>query len=133
MIIQEEKPLEISETKIVFMKEDIIEISFRMENLSLRYHSDLPLVLKNISINIPNPQRLGIIGRTGAGKSSVIEAIMRIVEPEEGSIYEIDGEDALSLGLHSLRKRISIISQSSFLMKGSLRNNLDPFCERQDS
>ena len=70
---------------------------------------------------------MGIVGRTGAGKSSIIQALFRIVEPELGSSYEIDGANALNLGLHTLRQRISVIPQTPFLFKGSIKTNLDPF------
>ena len=76
-----------------------------VENLSLRYDESMPMILKNISFSLRNNERTGIVGRTGAGKSSLIEALMRIVEPEEGSIYEIAGENVLELPLHSLRKK----------------------------
>ena len=61
------------------------------------------MVLKNISFHLKEKEKVGIIGRTGAGKSSLIEALMRIVEPEEGCGYEIGEENALIMGLHSLR------------------------------
>ena len=76
---------------------------------------------------------MGIVGRTGAGKSSIIQALFRIVEPELGSSYEIDGANALNLGLHTLRQRISVIPQTPFLFKGSIKTNLDPFHEKEES
>lgn len=72
------------------------------------------------------------MGRTGAGKSSIIQALFRIAEPIEGSIYEINGIDALKLGLHTLRHQISVIPQTPFLFKGTIRINLDPFEEKTD-
>ena len=70
---------------------------------------------------------MAIVGRTGAGKSSIIQAIFRISEPEIGSKYEIGGFDALKMGLHSLRQNISVIPQAPFLFKGTIKLNLDPF------
>ena len=75
---------------------------------------------------------MGIVGRTGAGKSSIIQALFRIVEPEAGSVYEIDNCDALQLGLHTLRHRISVIPQFPFLFKGDIKTNLDPFGKHQE-
>ena len=72
------------------------------------------------------------MGRTGAGKSSIIQALFRIAEPIEGSIYEINGINALKLGLHTLRHQISVIPQTPFLFKGTIRINLDPFEEKTD-
>jgi ATP-binding cassette subfamily C (CFTR/MRP) protein 4 len=92
-----------------------------MNNFSLRYRSDLPLVLKNIDIKINSGQRIGIVGRTGAGKSSIINALFRLTEPEPESKYYISDYDALRLGLHTIRKHISVIPQTPFLFKGTVR------------
>ena len=97
----------------------------------MRYRPELPLVLKDLSFSINEGERVGIVGRTGAGKSSIIQALFRIAEPEEGSIYRIDNVSALELGLHSLRQRISVIPQTPFLFKGSIKENLDPFSYHQ--
>ena len=70
---------------------------------------------------------MGIVGRTGAGKSSLIQAIFRIIEPELGSMYKLDSYDVLQMGLHSLRQHISVIPQTPFLFKGTVRENVDPF------
>lgn len=67
------------------------------------------------------------MGRTGAGKSSIIQALFRIFEPETGSVYKIDQHNALNMGLHSLRQHISVIPQLPFLFKGTIRQNIDPF------
>lgn len=76
---------------------------------------------------------MGIVGRAGAGKSSIIQAIFRICEPEDGSFYEIGQSDALRMGIHSLRHRISVIPQSPFLFKGDIKTNLDPFGQKTDA
>ena len=72
------------------------------------------------------------MGRTGAGKSSIIQAVFRIFEPELGSVYKIGGHDALRMGLHSLRQHISVIPQVPFLFKGTVRENVDPFNTASD-
>ncbi len=72
------------------------------------------------------------MGRTGAGKSSIIQALFRIFEPETGSVYQIDKFNALEMGLHSLRQHISVIPQVPFLFKGSVRQNIDPFGSTSD-
>jgi ATP-binding cassette subfamily C (CFTR/MRP) protein 1 len=100
--------------------------ALRIANLGMRYRPGLPLVLKGIDIDIPAGSSVGIVGRTGAGKSSLFAAILRLVEPEAGSVVEIDGVDVASLGLHTLRRAISIIPQDPVLFNGSLRFNLDP-------
>lgn len=98
-----------------------------LSNLSARYKASLPLVLKGISFRAGRGQKVGIVGRTGAGKSSVIQALFRIFEPETGSVYRVDRYDALKMGLHSLRQHISVIPQVPFLFNGSVKQNIDPF------
>lgn len=106
--------------------------TIKFNNFSMRYRSELPLVLKNISFDIADGEKVGIVGRTGAGKSSIIQAIFRICEPEPGSVYQIGGCDALQMGLHSLRQNISVIPQTPFLFKGTIKKNLDPFENKSD-
>lgn len=101
--------------------------SIDFQQLSARYKPELPLVIKDLSFSVGNRTKVGIVGRTGAGKSSIIQALFRIIEPELGSKYIIGGEDALRMGLHSLRQHISVIPQTPFLFKGSVRQNVDPF------
>ncbi|KMQ90611.1 multidrug resistance-associated protein, partial [Lasius niger] len=95
------------------------------KNVYLRYAPLESPVLKNLSFVIHPREKIGIIGRTGAGKSSLIQALFRLADVE-GSI-EIDGIDTSEIGLHDLRSKISIIPQEPFLFSGSLRRNLDPF------
>ena len=103
-----------------------------IRGLSLRHRPDLPLVLKDISMSVPSGAKVGIVGRTGAGKSSLLSAIFRLVEPESGSIV-IDGKDIKNIGLTPLRgSALSLLPQMPFIFQGSLRENLDPFKEFSD-
>jgi len=101
------------------------------QDYGMRYRAGLDLVVKNISVDISGGQTVGIVGRTGAGKSSLTVALFRLVEPAEGRIL-IDGEDVAKLALHDLRKRLTIIPQDPVLFSGTLRVNLDPFNIHQD-
>ncbi|XP_076608098.1 multidrug resistance-associated protein 1 [Chaetodon auriga] len=97
-----------------------------IRGFSLRYRHDLDPAIRNITININGGEKVGIVGRTGAGKSSLTLGLFRIIEAAEGQIF-IDGVDIAQLGLHELRSRITIIPQDPVLFSGSLRMNLDPF------
>ncbi|KAH7904260.1 P-loop containing nucleoside triphosphate hydrolase protein, partial [Hygrophoropsis aurantiaca] len=96
---------------------------------STRYREELDLVLKDISIKIKPKEKIGICGRTGAGKSSA--TLFRIIEPVSGTIF-IDNVDITKLGLHDLRSVISIVPQNPDLFEGTLRENIDPVGEHQD-
>ncbi|XP_053998357.1 ATP-binding cassette subfamily C member 4-like isoform X2 [Hylaeus anthracinus] len=100
------------------------------KNVYLRYAEDEPPVLKNLNLVIRSGEKVGIVGRTGAGKSSLISALFRLAKVE-GSI-EIDGIDTGSICLEDLRRHISIIPQDPVLFSGTLRRNLDPFNEFSD-
>ncbi|KAK7030741.1 P-loop containing nucleoside triphosphate hydrolase protein [Favolaschia claudopus] len=101
-------------------------------NYSTRYRPELDLVLRNISLGINPKEKLGVCGRTGAGKSSLLLALFRIIEGVEGSIV-IDGVDIKNIGLHDLRSSISIVPQSPDLFEGTLRENIDPVEEHNDA
>ncbi|XP_061472003.1 ATP-binding cassette sub-family C member 3 isoform X5 [Rhineura floridana] len=95
-------------------------------NYSVRYRKGLDLVLKDLSLNVKGGEKIGIVGRTGAGKSSMTLCLFRILEAVEGEI-KIDGMRISEIGLHDLRSKLTIIPQDPVLFSGTLRMNLDPF------
>lgn len=95
------------------------------DSLELRYKPEMPLVLNSISCHIPPGSKVGVVGRTGAGKSSIFISILRLVEAERGCI-KIDDIDIFSIGTFDLRSRISIIPQDPIIFSGTVRFNLDP-------
>ncbi|KAJ2516903.1 hypothetical protein H4217_004290 [Coemansia sp. RSA 1939] len=101
-----------------------------LRNFSMKYHEDLEHVLKNISLTINPGERIGIVGRTGAGKTSLSRAIFRLVNKKtcEGSII-IDGCDTSTIKTSVLRPKIGTIPQESTMFKGSFKQNLDPLME----
>ncbi|CAH6721669.1 oligomycin resistance ATP-dependent permease Yor1p [[Candida] jaroonii] len=101
-------------------------------NASLAYRPGLPLVLKNLDFNVKPQEKIGICGRTGAGKSSIMTALYRLSELDDGNI-KIDGVDISNLGLKDLRSKLSIIPQDPVLFRGSIRKNLDPFNQQTDA
>ena len=103
----------------------------KFENVSLAYRPELPVALKNVSIDIGSNEKIGICGRTGAGKSTIMSALYRLVELKTGKIT-IDDIDISTLGLYELRSKLAIIPQDPVLFKGDIRRNLDPFQECTD-
>jgi len=100
-------------------------------DVAMRYREELPRVLNGISFKIPGGTSVGVVGRTGAGKSSLLQAIFRMSPLEAGRIC-IDGVDIATLGLHTMRRRLAIIPQDPVGFTGSLRFNLDPFNQCSD-
>ncbi|CAL8127058.1 unnamed protein product [Orchesella dallaii] len=98
----------------------------RIQNLCLRFKGSETPILKNLNCTICRGEKVGIVGRTGAGKSSLIAALFRLVEPSSG-VIDIDGIQTTTIGLHDLRGKISIIPQEPVLFMGTIRSNLDPF------
>lgn len=94
-------------------------------NYSTRYRAGLDLVLKDINLDIKPKEKIGIVGRTGAGKSSLTLALFRIIEPANGNI-SIDDLNTSTIGLKDLRQRLAIIPQDAALFEGTVRDNLDP-------
>ena len=97
-----------------------------VRGLTLRYQEDRQPALRQVSCTLEAGQMVGVVGRTGAGKSSLAAALFRLVEPESG-VISIDGVDISTIGLHDLRSKLTIIPQDPVLFAGSLRINLDPF------
>uniref|UniRef100_A0A3B5M4E0 ABC-type glutathione-S-conjugate transporter n=1 Tax=Xiphophorus couchianus TaxID=32473 RepID=A0A3B5M4E0_9TELE len=100
--------------------------TIELQDYGLQYRKGLELALKDITLHINPKEKVGIVGRTGAGKSSLALGIFRILEAAKGKIF-IDGVNIADIGLHDLRSRITIIPQDPVLFSGSLRMNLDPF------
>lgn len=104
--------------------------AIRFDELTMRYTETSTCVLRGLSFDIQSREKIGIVGRTGAGKSSIIQALFRLAH-NEGHVF-IDGHSTGDLGLHDLRSKISIIPQDPVLFSGTMRSNLDPFGENGD-
>ncbi|KAI8612387.1 P-loop containing nucleoside triphosphate hydrolase protein, partial [Chytriomyces sp. MP71] len=102
------------------------------KDLSMRYQEGLPLVLKAVNLTIASHEKVGVVGRTGSGKSSLMLSLFRILEADGGSII-IDGIDIATIGVKDLRSKLSIIPQDPILFSGTIKSNLDPFHEHQDA
>lgn len=88
-------------------------------------------MIKGITLSIKGGEKIGVVGRTGGGKSTLIQVLFRLVEPSGGSII-IDGIDISTLGLHDLRSRFGIIPQEPILFEGTVRSNIDPTGQHSD-
>jgi len=98
-----------------------------IENLSARYDKDKPMIIHQLSLDVKSGQRIGIVGRTGCGKSTLFSVLTRLIEPtEQTKSILIDGVDIRTIGLHDLRENIIVISQDPIMLEGSLRYNIDP-------
>uniref|UniRef100_A0A2K6C5E3 Multidrug resistance-associated protein 1 n=1 Tax=Macaca nemestrina TaxID=9545 RepID=A0A2K6C5E3_MACNE len=126
---EKEAPWQIQETAPPSNWPQVGRVEFR--NYCLRYREDLDFVLRHINVTISGGEKVGIVGRTGAGKSSLTLGLFRINESAEGEII-IDGINIARIGLHDLRFKITIIPQDPVLFSGSLRMNLDPFSQYSD-
>ncbi|OGE58016.1 hypothetical protein PENARI_c001G04781 [Penicillium arizonense] len=125
--LEEEAPLHLTEVAASWPEKGRITFT----DTEMRYRAELPLVLKGLSMDVQGGERIGIVGRTGAGKSSIMSALFRLTELSGGSI-QIDGIDISTVGLTDLRSRLAIIPQDPALFKGTIRSNLDPFNEHND-
>jgi len=103
-----------------------------IKDLTMKYAPHLPPVLHNVNLDIQSNEKIGVVGRTGAGKSSIVMTLFRLVEPEAGSSLKIDDITITDLKLSDLRQRISIIPQDPILFSGTIRFNMDPFDEHTD-
>ena len=101
-------------------------------SFQVRYRPNTPLILKGITISIGGGEKIGVVGRTGSGKSTLVQALFRLVEPAEGKMV-IDGVDLCALGLHDLRSRFGIIPQEPVLFEGTIRSNIDPIGKYSDA
>ncbi len=102
-----------------------------MKNVSFQYSPELPPALKIFDLTIQPGEKVGVVGRTGAGKSSLLSVLYRLAEPS--GVITIDGVDIQSIGLHDLRSKMSIIPQDPVLFSGTMRYNLDPFNKFSDN
>ncbi|KOM55294.1 hypothetical protein LR48_Vigan10g118600 [Vigna angularis] len=102
-----------------------------LKYLQVRYRPDGPLILHGITCTFKAGHKIGIVGRTGSGKSTLISALFRLVEPAGGKIV-VDGIDISSIGLHDLRSRFGVIPQDPTLFNGTVRYNLDPLSQYSD-
>lgn len=125
--LEEEAPLHTVDVRPSWPEKG--EIIFN--DVEMRYRANLPLVLSGLSMHVRGGERIGVVGRTGAGKSSIMSTLFRLVELSGGSIT-IDGLDISTIGLQDLRSGLAIIPQDPTLFKGTIRSNLDPFGEHTD-
>ncbi|KAG2220577.1 hypothetical protein INT45_008758 [Circinella minor] len=103
----------------------------KVENLVMQYAPESPAVLRNVSFETRPKEKIGIVGRTGSGKSTLTLSLFRFMEATSGQIF-IDGVDISKIGLEDLRSRLTIIPQDPVLFSGTLRSNLDPFDQHDD-
>ncbi|KAK0599706.1 hypothetical protein LWI29_007846 [Acer saccharum] len=127
--IPSEPPLVIEENRPDRSWPSIGEVG--IHDLQVRYAPQMPLVLRGLTCTIPGGVKTGIVGRTGSGKSTLIQTLFRIVEPAAGQIM-IDDVNISLIGLHDLRSRLSIIPQDPTMFEGTVRSNLDPLEEYAD-
>ena len=120
-----EKPQETLKDKSLIEKKWPNKGKIQFKNFSVKYRPDTEIVLNNLNFEINPGEHLGIVGRTGSGKSTIALSLFRIIEPLNGSIY-IDDIDISEIGLKILRNNLTIIPQEPFIMDGTLRYNIDP-------
>ncbi|KAF8579651.1 multidrug resistance-associated ABC transporter [Ramaria rubella] len=102
-----------------------------VEDLVVRYAPELPAVLHGVSFSLKARERVGLLGRTGDGKSTLAMSLLRFTDPSSGSI-RIDGIDISTIGLHDLRSRLTFVAQDAVLFSGTIRENIDPFADYSD-
>lgn len=125
--LEEEPPLRLTSVPPSWPQNGGIVFS----EVQMRYREGLPLVLHGLNLTVAGGERIGVVGRTGAGKSSIMSVLFRLVELTGGRI-SIDGIDISTVGVKDLRTRLAIIPQDPTLFRGTIRSNLDPFNEHSD-
>jgi len=113
----------IADTDITNPKNDEIQGRITLENVSFRYAPELPWALENLSFEIPTGETLAIIGRTGAGKSTLVELIVRLIDPTRGTV-RVDGHDLRTVPLEVLRGAVGYVPQEIFLFSDSVKDNI---------
>ena len=131
-ILQEKYPNLLSDNKIKQYSTNIKNVTtfissgkIKFYNFSVKYRQNTPLVLKNLTFEIKPKEKVGVVGRTGSGKSTLCLSLFRLLEANEGKIY-IDDIDISNIGLEMLRKNLTIIPQEPTIIEGTLRENVDP-------
>ena len=110
---------------------------YQIDSISYKYRPELPLVIKSISFDVKENAKIGIVGRTGSGKSTMTLGLLRILElaqNEDGTtgMIDLDGEDYSAVGLHYVRHNIAMIPQDPTLFGGTIKSNIDPFNMYED-
>ena len=129
--IPQEKYAINNNSNVIINKNIFNKGKIKFENFSVKYRPNEPLVLKNINLEINPGEKIGVVGRTGGGKTTLSLCLFRILEAEKGKIF-IDNNDISQLDLLTLRQNISIIPQEPILIEGSLRYNIDPYNNFKD-
>ncbi|KAJ3273542.1 hypothetical protein HDV01_004309 [Terramyces sp. JEL0728] len=113
-------------------KEWPVKGTIQFENVDMKYGPELPLVLQDLTFSIKHQEKVGLVGRTGSGKSSILQVLFRMTEAANGNVL-IDGKVIQEIGLKDLRSVLGIIPQDPVLFSGTFRRNMDPFNEHEDA